>query len=38
MIILSSGARALLEVISVRAITGSPNILVDQKQSSGFQF
>ena len=38
MIILSSGARALLEVISVRAINWTPNILVDQKQLSGYQF
>ena len=34
MIILSSGARALLEVISLRAINWTPNILVDQKQLS----
>ena len=39
MIILSSGARAFLEVISVRAINWiSLSILVDQKQSSGYRF
>ena len=38
MIILISGARALLEVISMRALTGSPYILDDQKQSMDISF
>ena len=37
MIILTSGARVLLEVIGVRAIR-FPYILVDQKQSSEYEF